>query len=93
MEVVSTSNLVSSETKKTTTACNFQHDYAMRSKQKATHIYKYEAICSFMMAEIRKSTLRNTYTQNSKIKTDQQKVEEIFYNNLIRAKEVFRVEQ
>ena len=30
MEVVSTSNLVSSETKNTTTACNFQHDYAMR---------------------------------------------------------------
>ena len=32
MEVVSTSNLVSSETKKTTTACNFQHDYAMRDQ-------------------------------------------------------------
>ena len=28
MEVVSTSNLVTSETKKTI-ACNFQHDYAM----------------------------------------------------------------
>ena len=29
MEVVSTSNLVTSETEKTTIACNFQHDYAM----------------------------------------------------------------
>ena len=29
MEVVSTSNLVSLETEKTTTACNFQHNYAM----------------------------------------------------------------
>ena len=78
MEVVSTSNLVSSETKKTTTACNFQHDYAMRSKQKATHIYKYEAICSFMMAEIRKSTLRNTYTQNSKSKPISKKLKKFF---------------
>ena len=32
MEVVSTSNLVSSETQKTTTACNFQHDYDMRGQ-------------------------------------------------------------
>ena len=32
MEEVSTSNLVSSGTKKTTTACNFQHDYAMRDQ-------------------------------------------------------------
>ena len=30
MEVVSTSNLVSSETEKTTTACNFLYDYVMR---------------------------------------------------------------
>ena len=30
MEVESTSNLVSSETEKTTTACNFQHDHVMR---------------------------------------------------------------
>ena len=29
MEVVSTSNLVSSETEKTTAAFNFHHDYAM----------------------------------------------------------------
>ena len=36
MEVVSASNLVSSETKKTTTACNFQHDYATRG------LYEYE---------------------------------------------------
>ena len=32
MKVVSTSNLVSSEIEKTTTACNFQHDYAMRDQ-------------------------------------------------------------
>ena len=32
MEVVSTSNLVSSETKKTTTACNFLHSYVMRGQ-------------------------------------------------------------
>ena len=32
MEVVSTSNLFSSETEKTTTACNFRHDYAMRGQ-------------------------------------------------------------
>ena len=37
MEVVSSSNLVSSEIQKTTTACNFQHIYAMRGK------YEYEA--------------------------------------------------
>ena len=29
MGVVSTSNLVSSETEKATAACNFQHDYAI----------------------------------------------------------------
>ena len=32
MEVVSTSNLVSSETEKTTTACYFQYDYVMRGQ-------------------------------------------------------------
>ena len=32
MEVVSTSNLVSSENEKITTAYNFQHDYAMRGQ-------------------------------------------------------------
>ena len=37
MKVIATSNLVSSETGETTTACNFQHDYAMRGQ------YKYEA--------------------------------------------------
>ena len=37
MELVSTSNLVSSETEKTTTACNFQLDYAMRGQ------YEYES--------------------------------------------------
>ena len=32
MEVVSTLNLVSPETEKRRTACNFQHDYAMRGQ-------------------------------------------------------------
>ena len=32
MELVSTSNLVSSETEKTATPCNFQLDYAMRGQ-------------------------------------------------------------
>ena len=32
MAAVSTLNLVSSETEKTTTVCNFQHDYAMRGQ-------------------------------------------------------------
>ena len=35
-------------------------------------MYKYEAIRSFMIAEMWKSALRNAYTQNSNIKTDQQ---------------------
>ena len=50
----------------------------MNMKQK---IYKYEGTRSFMMAEMWKSTLRNTYTQNSKIKTNQQKVKRrnLFY--------------
>ena len=38
MEVVSTSNLVSSETEKITTDHNFQHDYDMRL-QKGTYTY------------------------------------------------------
>ena len=37
MKVLSTSNLVSSETEKATTTCNFQHDYAMKSQ------YEHEA--------------------------------------------------
>ena len=37
MEVVSTLNLVSSETEKTTAACNFQHDYTMRGIYEAIH--------------------------------------------------------
>ena len=32
MEVVSASNLVSSENDKTTTTCNFQHDYAIKGQ-------------------------------------------------------------
>ena len=41
----------------------------MNMKQK---IYKYEAIRSFMIAEMWKRTLRNTFTQNKKIKTNKQ---------------------
>ena len=67
MEVVSTLNLVSSETEKTTAACNFQHDYTMRGKYEAIH----ESY--FMIAEMWKRTLRNTYTQNIKIKTTSEK--------------------
>ena len=36
------------------------------------HKYKYEAIRSFMIAEMLKGTLRNTYTRNNKTKTNQQ---------------------
>ena len=89
MEVVSTSNLLSSETEKTTTACNFQtmtmnsfvisHDL-MRG-QIGGHANERLLICSFMMVELWKSALRNISTQNSKIKTDQQWVERknVFY--------------
>ena len=38
------------------------------------HISKHQTIRSVMMAELRKSALRNTYKQNSEIKTDQQQV-------------------
>ena len=58
MEVVSTSNLVSSENKKITTASYFQ-TMAMKSSvmphnliRGQMHIYKYEASLSFMMAEL-----------------------------------------
>ena len=48
---------------------------------KQKNIYKYEAIGSFVIAETWKSTLRNTYTQNSEIKTNQQWVKRrnLFY--------------
>ena len=77
MEAVSTSNLVSLEAEKTTTACNFQtmpnNSFVWwEVEEEAMNICKYKAICSFMMAELWKSTLRNIDTQNSKIKTDQQ---------------------
>ena len=39
MEVVSTSNLVSSETEKITTGYNFQHDYVMRGQQIGSYAY------------------------------------------------------
>ena len=38
----------------------------------AMDICIYEAIHNFMMAKVSKSALRNTFTENSKIKTDQQ---------------------
>ena len=44
------------------------------------HIYNYEAIHkSNMIAEMWKSNLRNTYTENSKIKIKQQKVKRNFF--------------
>ena len=58
MEVVPTANLVSWETKKN------------KSLQFSMHKYNYEeAIRSFRMAELWKSSLRKTYMQNNKIKT------------------------
>ena len=81
MEVVSTSNLVSSENEKKQHLVIFKpwlwilllyHMIWWEAKWEPVHICKHEAIGSFMMAELWKSTLRNTYTQNSKIKTDQQ---------------------
>ena len=71
MKAVLTSNLVSSETKKTTTACNFQtmgmNFLAMPRELLRGQIGSYaycqcEASRSFMMEELRKSALRNTYT-------------------------------
>ena len=80
MEVISTS--VSLETEKTSRTCNFQtmakiflfmlHDLMSDQKNGNIHISKYEAICHFMMTELWKSVLSNPYTQNSKIKTNQQ---------------------
>ena len=60
MEVVSTSNLVSSETKKTTTACNFQtmnsfvksHD--LMRDQIRSHVNERFLMRIFMMAELKK---------------------------------------
>ena len=69
MEVVATSNLVSSGTEKTIFNMIMPWEANMNMKQK---IYKYEAIRSFTMADMWKSTLRNTKQQKSKIKTNQQ---------------------
>ena len=69
MQVVSTSNLVSSETEKNIFNMIMPWEANMNIKQK---IYKYEAIHSFMIVEMWKSILRNTKQQNSKIKTNQQ---------------------
>ena len=69
MQVVSTSNLVSSEAEKNIFNMIMPWEANMNMKQK---IYKYEAIRSFTIAEMWKSTLRNTKQQNSKIKTNQQ---------------------
>ena len=45
------------------------------------HMYNYEAIhkSNIMIAEMRKSSLRNTYTENGKIKINQQKVKRNFF--------------
>ena len=47
------------------------HDL-MGGQMGTMHICKHQAIRSFMMAELQNSALRNTYTQNGEIKTDQQ---------------------
>ena len=73
MEVVSTSNLVSSEIfKPWLRILLLYHMIWWKAKWKPMHICKHEAIRSFMTAELRKSSIRNTYTQNNKIKTEQQ---------------------
>ena len=94
MEVVSTSNLVSSEAEKTTTTCNFQNmninsfimSHDLMRGQIGSYGYIYANIKLllhlFMMAELLKSALRNTYTKDSKIKKiSQQLVEKrnLFY--------------
>ena len=50
MEVVSNSNLVSSVTKKTTTAFNFQHDYAMRD-QIGNYAYRKIFYCIYFVQD------------------------------------------
>ena len=73
MEVVSTSNLVSSENvKKKKNSYEFFCYTTWLAKWEPMHICKHQAIRSFIMAELWNSALRNTYTQKSKIKTDQQ---------------------
>ena len=80
MEAVSTSNLVSSEAEKTTTTCNFQNininSFIMPHDLMRGQIgsYEYRQIQSYSSydAKLSKSAIRNTYTQNSKMKTDQQ---------------------
>ena len=88
MEFVSTSNLVSSKTEKITTACNLQvtkcHMIWWETKSQA----KILLICSFMMAEIKRNSVKN-----SKTKPTNQKLKKVLWkcviscNNLIRAKE------
>ena len=53
MEVVSNSNLVSWVTKKTRTACSFQHDWAMRGQ---TGSYAYRLIFYYIYF------VQNTFT-------------------------------
>ena len=82
MEVVATSNLFSSENKNKKQQLVIltpwlrilllYHMIWCEAKWKPMHICKHEAIRSFMTGELRKSALRNTYTQNNKIKTEQQ---------------------
>ena len=85
MEVVSTLNLVSSETKKKA-ACHFETLILLLShiidENPNEKPWKPEIIiCSFMMAELWKNVAWNTYKQNSKIKTNHQWVERknLFY--------------
>ena len=48
MEVVSALNIVSSETKKTTTTCNFQHNYVMRSQIGSYAYMQIRSYCEFI---------------------------------------------
>ena len=74
MELVSTSNLVSPGNEKKQHLVLFKpwlrilllyHMTLGEAKWEPMHVCEHEAICSFMMAELWKSALTNTYTQNS----------------------------
>ena len=63
MEVVSASNLVSWETEKKEQSVILNMIMPWEAKEEAMYIYKYEAIHSFMIAKMWKSTLRNIKTK------------------------------
>ena len=85
MELVSTSNLVSSETEKTTTACNFQLDYAMRGQ------YEYESnniqIWSYSQfhdsRNVKKHPKKHIYTKQQKNPTSNKLKFALFWKCII----------